>query len=149
MGLWHHGIKGQKWGVRRTPEQLGHKPPVKEVLAKSLARDTIVRDAISSGEVSKVINREKQARHTESGHSPGRSYIYGDLDDAQKLVDELGGTGEAVIVKGDTWSKHERVTAPKAVGIHVDPDTGEETETKAAMIVYSKTGTHIYPRKER
>ena len=24
--LAHHGIKGQKWGVRRTPEQLGHKP---------------------------------------------------------------------------------------------------------------------------
>lgn len=23
--LYHHGIKGQKWGVRRTPEQLGHK----------------------------------------------------------------------------------------------------------------------------
>lgn len=22
--LMHHGIKGQKWGVRRTPEQLGH-----------------------------------------------------------------------------------------------------------------------------
>lgn len=22
--LCHHGIKGQKWGVRRTPEQLGH-----------------------------------------------------------------------------------------------------------------------------
>lgn len=25
--LEHHGIKGQKWGVRRTPEQLGHKKP--------------------------------------------------------------------------------------------------------------------------
>lgn len=23
--IWHHGIKGQKWGVRHTPEQLGHK----------------------------------------------------------------------------------------------------------------------------
>lgn len=23
--LYHHGIKGQKWGIRRTPEQLGHR----------------------------------------------------------------------------------------------------------------------------
>lgn len=22
--LYHHGVKGQKWGVTRTPEQLGH-----------------------------------------------------------------------------------------------------------------------------
>lgn len=24
--LEHHGIKGMKWGIRRTPEQLGHRP---------------------------------------------------------------------------------------------------------------------------
>ena len=26
--LYHHGIKGMKWGVRRTPAQLGHKPSI-------------------------------------------------------------------------------------------------------------------------
>ena len=26
--LFHYGVKGMKWGVRRTPEQLGHSPKV-------------------------------------------------------------------------------------------------------------------------
>lgn len=26
----HHGIKGMHWGIRRTPEQLGHKPSRKK-----------------------------------------------------------------------------------------------------------------------
>lgn len=28
--LEHYGIKGMKWGIRRTPEQLGHKPSSKK-----------------------------------------------------------------------------------------------------------------------
>lgn len=31
--LLHYGVKGMKWGVRRTPEQLGHKP--KKTVAKT------------------------------------------------------------------------------------------------------------------
>lgn len=25
VALEHYGVKGMKWGIRRTPEQLGHK----------------------------------------------------------------------------------------------------------------------------
>ena len=39
--IWHHGIKGQKWGVRRTPEQLGHKPKGSSDLAISKESATI------------------------------------------------------------------------------------------------------------
>lgn len=43
----HHGVKGQKWGERRGPpypltsetKSYKNKPPINEVLAKSLARD--------------------------------------------------------------------------------------------------------------
>lgn len=33
--LEHHGVKGMKWGVRRTPAQLGHKPSGKRKKSKS------------------------------------------------------------------------------------------------------------------
>lgn len=35
--LYHHGIKGMKWGIRRTPEQLGHRVGVGHV--KGLSKD--------------------------------------------------------------------------------------------------------------
>ena len=32
----HHGIKGQKWGVRRTPEELGHRSKAPKAPKKSI-----------------------------------------------------------------------------------------------------------------
>ena len=137
--LKHYGVKGMKWGVRNGPPY---------PLDKSKKRDTIVLEAIESGSVSKEINREKQMRHMKSGHIQGRSYLDGDLEYAQKLVNKYYGTGDAVVVEGQGWKKKERITAEKIIGTYVDPETGVETKTNKAMIVYSKTGSHIYPRKE-
>ena len=145
--LQHYGVKGQKWGVRRTPEQLGHKPPIKKVLEKIKSRDTIVTNAIRSGEVSKTINRENQMKHIINGRTPGRSYLYGDLKYAQRLVDELSGTGEPKVDRTGKWVYKEAVINSEPVGVHIDSD-GNETESRAAMIIYSKNGSHIYPRKE-
>ena len=36
MYLMHYGIKGMKWGVRRTPEQLGHRKRSAKQLSKSM-----------------------------------------------------------------------------------------------------------------
>lgn len=38
ISLWHHGVLGQKWGVIRSPEELGHD------VAKSKEDDTIRED---------------------------------------------------------------------------------------------------------
>lgn len=126
--LKHHGIKGQKWGERRGPpypltleaKSYKDKPPIGEVLAKSQTRSTIVQDAIRSGEVSKTINREKQLRHTLTGHLEGRSYLHGDLEFAQQLVDKLSGTGEANVDSKGNWTHKEKVQVSRIVGTYVD-----------------------------
>ncbi len=137
--LFHHGVKGQKWGVKNGPPY-----PLRE---KS---DNIVEEAIRSGEVSKTINKDKQKRHTKSDHLPGRSYLNGDLDYAQNLVDGYAGKGEAICSgKDKQWTHRERITSTDDIGVYVDSD-GNETKSNNAMIVYSKTGTHVYLiRKER
>ena len=30
--IWHHGVKGQKWGIRRTAEELGHTKPKNDAI---------------------------------------------------------------------------------------------------------------------
>lgn len=95
----------------------------------------------------KPLIKDKQKRHSRSDHEPGRSYLDGDIDFAQQLVDEYSGTGTP-ICKDGKWSHRERVTAKEDIGTYVDVD-GNETRSDRAMIIYSKTGTHIYPiRKE-
>lgn len=109
-----------------------------------------IKDAVSSGAVTTKINAAKQGRHikTSKAYIEGRSYINGTLEDAQRLVDDLSGTGDSMIDENGNWLHKERVQADHVFGIHVDMKTGKETETSKGMIIYSKTGTHIIPRKE-
>nr|DAO31561.1 MAG TPA: minor capsid protein [Caudoviricetes sp.] len=122
-----------------------------ESVEKSSNNDImIVKNAIISGDVSTSINPQKQNRHIKgsSGYIPGRSYIYGDLEDAQKLVNNLSCTGSPVISKSGEWQKKERVSSDSVIGVYINPKTKTESETTKAMIIYSNSGTHIVPRKE-
>ena len=110
----------------------------------------VIADAIKNGLVKTTVNRESQRRHMidSPDYKTGRSYMYGTLEEINKLISELIGKGVAVLDRKGAWTHKERVQASKVVGKHIDKETGTETETHAAMIVYSNTGTHIYPRKE-
>lgn len=123
---------------------------LENTVKNSTIKLTIVKDAIDSGKVSKTININKQNRHIKGsdGYIMGRSYIKGNIEDAQKLVDELSGTGKPIIDSKGNWTNKERVEASETLGVHVNPDDNSETETKKATIVYSKTGSHIIPRKD-
>ena len=47
--------------------------------------------------------------------------------------------------KGE-WLKKERITAERTIGVYIDQN-GVATETNRFMIIYSKSGYHIYPRR--
>lgn len=134
--LYHYGIKGMKWGVRKS-----------QFHTIKIRKNNLIDEEIRNGRVSKTINKDKQERHTRDGHIPGRSYINGDVNYAQKLVDNLSGTGTPVVSRNGEWTHRERVESSHKIGTHVD-SSGVQTVTNKAMIVYSKTGSHIYPRKE-
>lgn len=154
--LYHYGVKGMKWGVRRyqnkdgslTPEGKERYAALAKAKKNGIIKDETIRKAVESGEVSLKINREKQLRHIKDSkqYVAGKSYLYGDLQTAQKLVDDLAGNGKNLYA-GEKWLKKERVISDKSIGNYVDID-GKETPTNKAMIIYSRTGTHIYPRKD-
>ncbi len=67
--LYHHGIKGMKWGVRRTPAQLGHdtgKIDLQKTKKKVDAANTIVNETRNinnnvSKKQSKKVQKQKMA----------------------------------------------------------------------------------------
>lgn len=64
--LMHHGVKGQKWGVRRTPAQLGHKPSGSRrkksgSSSKGNARKRRISGLVKKRMTKKKVKRRKQA----------------------------------------------------------------------------------------
>lgn len=109
----------------------------------------VVRDAVTSGKVSTNVNVNKQNRHIpgSDGFIEGRSYLQVSVEEVQKIVDELKGTGEPIFDSYGDWTNKERVVYSDYIGTYVDVVTGEEIKTKSFTIIYSNTGSHIVPRK--
>ena len=121
-----------------------------EISSKSdIIRLGVVRDAVKSKSISLTVNAQKQNRHIvgSGGFIPGRSRLTVSLDEAQKLVNELRGTGEPIFDRKGEWVHKERVVCSDYVGIHVDLN-GKETKTRRITIHYSATGSHIVPGKD-
>lgn len=95
-------------------------------------------------------NHEKQAKHIkgEPEYKEGKSYLTISEKEAQEIINQKSGTGIVVLDKNGKWKNKELINCDSQIGIDVDSNTGEETSTDKGTIHYSKTGTHLVPRKE-
>ena len=114
-----------------------------------LPHNTAILDAIKSGKVKDEINEEKQLRHCSETRdiNSTRSYIYGDLQKATELYNRYRGTGQPVSDSQNNIVLKERVTCDHVIGVYYDQASKSFIETDGLMIVFSNTGSHLYPRK--
>ena len=106
---------------------------------------------IRSANTPKALNVGHQRKHIrEDGRDIGnRSFLYGTIEDAQRLVDKYSGTGEPKLDRRGNWTHKEFVTADHIVGESVNPETGIGSPTHRFAIHYGKRGTHVAPMEER
>ena len=135
------------FSVLTTKNPIFNKEGLEKLSGNGIIRLGVVRDAITSGKVSLNV-KARQNLHIKGNEmfKEGRSYLH-EGTDAQKLINELKGTGEPVFDRSGEWQNKERVTCSDYVGTHVDGETGNETPTKNLTIIYSKDGCHIVPRR--
>lgn len=110
----------------------------------------IIKAEIEKGNIKLVINHEKQARHIkgEPEYKEGKSYLTISEQEVQEIINAKSGTGMLVFDKNNKWKNKELIDCEVEIGIDVDFKTKKETPTDKATIHYSKTGTHLVPRKE-
>ena len=121
----------------------------KNLLDKS-AQSGIIKAEIEKGNIKLEINHEKQARHIKGTpeYKEGKSYLTITEEEAQDIINDKSGTGTLVYDRKGNWKKKELIDCDKEVGVDVDENTKNETTTDKATVHYSKTGTHLVPRKE-
>ena len=132
------------WAVRKKAQ---------EALARQEKRAKLqaeIRTQIQNGDIPSNLNRGNQNKHIPSspGYLPGRSFIYGDLETAQALVDRYKGTGDIRLTEAGEWTHKEFITADTVIGVTIDPETGQLSQTRRFAIHYGKRGAHIVPRGE-
>lgn len=104
--LYHFGIKGMHWGVRRTPEQLGHKiektgDKVSEKITKrhgNLGRELVKQSLM--GTVGRLEYNQARMR----GFSRGRSLVHAILQ--SNLADMT--MGFSVFSSAKAWKEYDK-----------------------------------------
>lgn len=110
----------------------------------------IIQSEIDKGNVILELNHEKQQKHIKDspGYIKGKSYLTISESEAAEIIKQQSGKGTPVFDRQGNWKNKEKISYYKQIGVNVDAKTKAETPTTKATIHYSKTGTHLVPRKE-
>lgn len=114
------------------------------------SRSGIIKSEIEKGNIKLELNHEKQAKHIkgEPEYKEGKSYLTISEAGTQEIIYRNYGTGILVYDRNGNWKHKELIDCGEEIGVVVDTSTGVETITDKGTIHYSKTGTHLVPRKE-
>lgn len=152
--LEHHGIKGMRWGIRRTPEQLGHYVERKRRrLAKNIGK---AEEAAKSGDVKRLnkLNKrtERLSKQIEKGENKKEeAKIRRDKQEAdeakrkedarQKLLKT--GTAEEILARKSDYSRAELNEAIQRIDTEIklrDLTTqSEQKATQAKIMKFQQT----------
>lgn len=137
--LYHHGIKGMKWGVRHTPEELGHKRAIKAKGRLSKYKDKkIVR---INKMYAKAISKTKEGLD----YDPGNKELIKQLSDLEKLkardIDKINSMSYTDVVREQKETRDRRIKTAIKVGAATASTVGATTLWAAKM---GLVGVRIY-----
>lgn len=120
----------------------------KEIFGINLETYNLLKEVKEKGLIFDKINKEKQAKHCSEDKSfdKNRSYIYGSVEDAEKLYKKYSGHGEANMSK--SGEIREFVKTKNIVGYYQNKNTGDKYKSSSLVIIHSKTGAHLYAGKD-
>lgn len=123
----------------------------------TVAASTII-GKLKSGEYSLKLSRQQYDKHVagtkeyvayEAGRKKkglnAQSRLTISYEEAQKIIEEKSGTGIIKVRKDGTPTNVEWITCDKVIGQYCHH--GQFYETKKAMIIHGKKGSHIVPHK--
>lgn len=87
--LTHHGIKGMKWGVRRSPAQLGHKTSSKKKKGSSLSERFAAKKKLKAKQKAAEVARKAKQAKEEYEASKKKAIESGTAEDVLKFKGKL------------------------------------------------------------
>ncbi|MHB1651659.1 MAG: polymorphic toxin type 50 domain-containing protein [Desulfitobacteriaceae bacterium] len=146
---------GNSYSLSEAEEMLPAHPRCRCTVVAANSGAEVKKDVIpyfASGD-GLTINQQKQNRHIE-GTKEYNQYVKklakDDFKpsiltaDPQEVIDKYAGTGRQIISTKGVQPK-EVITLPDIAGKYYNTDRGEYVETNNVTVVYSKTGSHVYP----